>query len=199
MEAAKDHILAFDPSFAYIFDKFGELDIVQSQEMSPFEHLCRSIISQQLSVKAAAAVNLKFKVLLVNKINKITPAKLLEKTTAQLRECGLSVRKASYLQDLATKFSDGTISETKLMDWSDDEVCENLLVVKGIGPWTVDMFMIFYLNRLDVLPIGDLAFRRGAGKHLGTTSESKIIEKCLGYAPYRSLVAKYFWKLSSKE
>lgn len=112
MQAAKEHILKFDPSFAEIFNKYCDLQLEQSQEFLPLEHLCRSIISQQLSLKAAAAVYEKFKELLNNEI---TPGNVLVKTLVQFRVCGLSVRKVSCLQDLAAKFNEGVISDRKLM------------------------------------------------------------------------------------
>ena len=120
-----------------------------------FLSLARSIIGQQISTKAAASINTRF-VKLFGK-TKPSPKKLLTFTDAQMREAGLSRAKVVYLRDLAKKFLDKTIDPSLFKDMSDTEIKDHLVQVKGIGPWTADMFLIFALNRPNVLPVGDLA------------------------------------------
>lgn len=127
-----------------------------------FLSLCRSIISQQISTSAGESINKKF--LALFKKRKPTPKLFLELNIAQIRSAGISPQKAIYLKDLAEKFLDKTIDEKILHKISDKEVKEHLVQVKGIGPWTADMFLIFALNRPDILPVGDLGTKKGFQK-----------------------------------
>ena len=130
---------------------------------NPFLSLASSIIYQQISTGAGNAIYKKFLKLFKGKP---TPEKFLKLSEQKIREAGISPQKLSYLSDLATKFADKTFqrSNEHWNEMSDEEVKEYLLKVKGIGPWTVDMFLIFALNRPDVLPVGDLGIKKGFQK-----------------------------------
>ncbi len=126
---------------------------------NPFLSLASSIISQQISLSAARSIYTRFKNLFGKK--KPTPEAVLKLTDKQLREVGLSRSKVMYMRDLATKFIDKTINPKLFDKMTDQEIKDHLVQVKGIGPWTADMFLIFALNCKDILPVGDLAIQKG--------------------------------------
>jgi DNA-3-methyladenine glycosylase II len=132
---------------------------------NPFGSLVSSIIYQQLSGKAAGTIERRFLELFPKKKNGYpTPEDILKLTDEQFRSVGVSSQKMGYLRDLAQKFIDGTIEPKKLPKMSDLEIKEHLIRVKGIGSWTADMFLIFALNRPNILPVGDLAIVKGFQK-----------------------------------
>src|SRR5262247_2126663 len=120
--------------------------------------LCRSIIYQQLSGKAASTIMMRF--LGLYDPDPLTPEALLRTTDDTLRDIGLSRLKITYLKDLATQIQDGALQLAMLPMHSDAEVMHQLMGVKGIGRWTAEMFLIFALGRLDVFPVDDLGIRR---------------------------------------
>ena len=123
---------------------------------------------------------------------------VLNKKDEELRRLGLSYAKVSFVRDLATKFHDRTLTTKKLLAWSDEEIRKGLLTVKGIGPWSVDMFLIFALNRLDVLPVGDLGIQKGMQQFfkLEKKPTPKLMEELAGpWRPYRSIASWYMWRL----
>src|SRR3989344_8601206 len=127
---------------------------------SAFQSLCRSIIYQQVSGAAAATILARF-VALFPKGEFPAPRAVRKMPVGKMRAAGLSAQKASYIKDLALKFSDGTIKHHSLNQMTNEEIVEHLTQVKGIGVWTVHMFLIFTLKRRDVLPTGDLGIRKG--------------------------------------
>lgn len=129
---------------------------------NPFLSLASSIIYQQISTKAGDSIYKRFIGLFGRK--KPSPKLLLSLRDQELRTAGLSVQKMGYIRDLAEKFLDGTIDLKQIPSMSDIEVKEHLVTVKGIGPWTADMFLIFALNRPNILPLGDLGIRKGFQK-----------------------------------
>lgn len=129
---------------------------------NPLHSLAGSIIYQQISTKAGDSIYKKFLKLFGRK--KLTPTLLLTLSESDLRKAGLSSQKAKYLKDLAQKFVDGTINPKLFHTMTDEEVKSHLIQVKGIGPWTADMFLIFALNRPNVLPVGDLGIMKGFQK-----------------------------------
>jgi DNA-3-methyladenine glycosylase II len=145
-----------------VFDKKKIRPILEPTK-HPFFALVRAIIYQQLSGKAAAAILKKFMVLFPRK-KYPTPVGVHALSDQQLRSAGLSGQKISYVRDLSEKFIDGTVNPKKFPRMSDEDIKEHLVRVKGIGPWTADMFLIFALNRPNILPVGDLAIRKGFQK-----------------------------------
>ena len=127
-----------------------------------FLSLSSSIIYQQISTKAGNSIYNKF--LSLFKKKKPTPKVFLRISSTRLKSVGISPQKALYLKDLAEKFLDTTINSKNFHTMTDEEVKEHLMQVKGIGPWTADMFLIFALNRKDILPVGDLGTRKGFQK-----------------------------------
>lgn len=128
----------------------------------------------------------------------MTPAVIAALTDEQLREVGISGRKATYLHDLAKHFLSGELSDEKLVMMNEDELVKVLTAVKGIGVWSAHMFMIFYLHKPDVLPVGDLAIRKGFQtlyrlKALPSVTEMEQLAS--SWRPYRSLASWYLWRV----
>ena len=162
-----------------------------------FKALTESIIYQQLSGKAASVIYGRF-LDLFPKRRFPKPELLLTIPATQLRSVGLSNQKASYLLDLAAKFMDGTIQPKRFPLMSNEEISEHLIQVKGIGQWTADMFLMFALNRPDVLPVGDLGIRNGFKKLYGLRKEpspERMTALAEGWRPYRTAAAWYLWRV----
>jgi len=186
-----------DPKFKEVIERFPKPDI--GREGGAFEALCRAIVYQQLSGKAAGTIHDRFLRLFPKNVP--TPKLLLRKTREQLRACGLSNQKTDYLYDLARKFSDGFITPEKFPAMSDEEIREHLVAVKGIGVWTADMFLIFTLGRCDVLPTLDLGIKKGFMRHfnLRAMPDHKKMEKLAeGWHPYCSIASWYLWRLADE-
>lgn len=162
---------------------------------SHFGALVRAITYQQLAGAAAAAIHGR---LLAALNGDVTPQALLALSDEAMRAVGLSANKTSSLRDLAVKVSDGTVelSPRDLPRQSDEEITARLSAVRGIGPWTAHMFLMFQLRRLDVWPIGDFGVRRGYGLAWKVPMPSARELQPLGdpYRPYRSIVAWYCWR-----
>ena len=162
---------------------------------SHFAALVQAIVYQQLAGRAAAAIHGR---LIVALAGEVEPAALLGLSDESLRAVGLSANKVASLRDLATKVLDGTValSGRKLSRQSDEEITARLSSVRGIGPWTAQMFLMFQLRRLDVWPTGDLGVRRGYGLAWGVPMPTARQLQPLGdaYRPYRSVLAWYCWR-----
>jgi DNA-3-methyladenine glycosylase II len=171
-----------------------EAKTVTINEVEVFDSLVRSIIFQQLSGKVASAILTRFKGLFTEK--KPTPRKVLNLKDEKFKSAGVSPQKAGYLRDLASKCLDGTVDATNFHNMTDEEIREHLVAVKGIGVWTADMFLMFTLQRPDVLPVGDLGIQKGVQKilklkNLPTPKElEKIGER---WKPYRTVASYYLW------
>jgi DNA-3-methyladenine glycosylase II len=163
--------------------------------VSHFEALVESVISQQLAVKAAETIFLRVKKAAGGRI---LPVRIAAISESQMREAGVSGAKFKAIQGLATASLNREISFNKLQDIeSDEEIFNQLTNLWGIGPWTVDMFMMFQLGRLDIWPTGDLGVRRGWEKIYSLKEEiaPKALEvKGERFRPYRSVVAWYCWR-----
>lgn len=189
-------LLAKDKHIGPLIKKYGPP--ILKRDISYFQALVRSIIYQQVTGTAAAAIMARF-VALFPKTAFPTPKQTNKKTIEQLRSAGLSGQKATYIKDLAEKFSDGTIREKDLDTMSTEEIMTHLIQVKGIGVWTVHMFMIFTLGRLNVLPVGDLGVRKGMQvvyklQELPTPAKMEALAK--PWRAHASLVAWYLWRVS---
>ncbi len=164
-----------------------------------FAALCRSIIYQQLSGKAAGTIHERFLLLFPKK--KPTPMLLLKHEREVLRNAGLSNQKTDYLYDLSRKFAEGFITPEKFPEMSDEEIREHLVAVKGIGVWTADMFLIFTLGRPDVLPTLDLGIKKGFQKlfKLKELPDAEKMEKLArNWHPYCTVASCYLWRLADE-
>lgn len=129
-----------------------------------FVVLAHAIVSQQISIKAAATIYKRFAALFNS--SRPQPKKTLALTDDQMRQAGLSRQKITYLNDLARHFDEGLIKTRRFSTIENEEIIEQLVQVKGVGRWTAEMFLIFSLNRLDVLPVDDLGLKAGVQKNL---------------------------------
>lgn len=166
-----------------------------SKSKSCFNSLVKSIVSQQLSVKAAASIYARFEDLLKRKMTK---PRILDTDHAALRSVGLSNSKAHYIQNVARFFTDQKLTDRKLTSMSDEEIIQLLTQIKGVGVWTVQMMLIFQLERPDVFPIGDLEVRKQMIKYYQVTEDGKALLLKLeniakAWSPYRSLASIYMW------
>jgi DNA-3-methyladenine glycosylase II len=160
-----------------------------------FAILARSIISQQISTKAALAIGAR--VLKVLGRRGLRPKSLLEADAQALRQAGLSANKLLSLRDLATKCASGEVPLRKLSDLDDEAVIESLIPVRGIGRWTAEMFLIFSLGRLDVLPVGDYGLRAGVAKQYALADlpdKAALTELAAPWQPYRSVGTWFIWR-----
>ena len=187
-------LAARDPVVARLIAEVGPPDLRPPQD-THFAALVRAITYQQLAGAAAAAIHGR---LLAALGGNVQPEVLIALSEESLRSAGLSANKAASLRDLAAKVLDATValSADDLARESDEEIVARLSTVRGIGPWTAQMFLLFQLRRLDVWPTGDLGVRRGYGLAWGVPMPTPRELEPLGdpYRPYRSLVAWYCWR-----
>ena len=198
MKKALDFIKK-DKKFASLIKKFGK-PITVGSRTDPFQALVRAIIYQQISGKAAASIMKKFEGLF-SSTKFPTPQQVKNMSQAKLQSAGVSSQKAKYLIDLAEKFYDGTVDPRKFSKMTNEEISEHLIQVKGIGQWTADMFLIFTLGRLDVLPVGDLGIQKGFKYHfnLRTLPDTKKMEKLAKpWRQYASVVSWYLWRVADE-
>jgi DNA-3-methyladenine glycosylase II len=160
-----------------------------------YEALARAIVGQQLSTKAAASIwN---KLLAIFDGTMPTPEQILRRRTETLRKAGLSNAKVEFLRDLAARIKDGRLELGRLKDLSDEDVCAELVEVKGIGRWTAEMFLIFHLGRLDVVSAGDLGIRRAIQVAYGMEElpgPEEIDQIAEAWRPHRTLAGLYLWR-----
>lgn len=158
-----------------------------------FTDLVESVINQQLSVSAAASIYTRFKKLFKTKI---TPKNTLKLTITQFKSVGLSGSKASYIHNVATAIISGELDLEKLKTSTDEEVIEQLTLIKGIGPWSANMVLMFSLNRPDVFPVGDLGIRTAVSRlyNLDRNDHQAMIKIAKKWSPHRTLASRYLWK-----
>lgn len=186
-------IITLEPRFAPVIERSGLCPIGTSRRSeSNFRSLATSIISQQLSTKAAMTITRRVEEI----TGGITPARLGNTSTARLRSAGLSGTKARAIRELAQADREVRFSRLHLIE-DDEEIYAKLLPLFGVGRWTVEMFLIFQLGRLDIWPTGDLGVRRGWERihRLRNEIEPKTLEKKGDrFRPYRSHLAWYCWR-----
>jgi DNA-3-methyladenine glycosylase II len=192
MKEAIHHLKLSDPVLGEIIERVGEYRI---EFRDPdFETLVKSITFQQLSGKVASVI---FSRLAAAVGGKVTPESVLKLRPSRMRALGFSTQKTAYIRDLARHARSGTISFHDLLDLTDDEVIDRLTQVKGIGVWTVHMFLIFALRRPDVLPVGDLGIRAAIRKAYGLSELPKppeIEALAAKWRPYCTVASWYLWR-----
>lgn len=195
LEAAVRHLRDVDPRLTPVIDRHGVPPLTPTRD--PFEALARAIVYQQLSGAAASTIY-KRMLALFPRARLPRPATLAAAPIERLRSAGLSGAKAAALVDLASHFADGRVRSARLLRDPDDAVRDALLPVRGIGPWSVDMFLMFGLVRPDVLPVGDLGIRKGMQRHfrLRKLPDAPRMEKLAApWRPYRTVASWYMWRL----
>jgi DNA-3-methyladenine glycosylase II len=192
MQEAIHHLRRSDPVLAGIIDRVGDYRI-EFREPG-FETLVKSIVYQQLSGRVA---NVIFGRLTAAAGGKITPAHILKLRPVRMRRVGLSGQKTEYIRDLARHTRDGRIKFEELQELPDEDVMARLTAVKGIGVWTVHMFLIFALRRYDVLPTGDLGIRNAIRQAYGLEAlpaPAEIEAMAERWRPFCTVASWYLWR-----
>jgi len=192
MRKAITHLKKSDPILAAIIERVGPYRMGYG---SPeFHSVAEAIVYQQLHGKAAATIFKRFTALAGEPL---TPEGILKLTDEQLRATGLSKQKSAYLKDLAMKTASGMLDFPSLLELPDDEVIKHLTQVKGIGVWTAQMFLIFTLKRMDVLPTADYGVQAAIKKHYRKRKlpKPKDMERIArAWTRYRSVACWYLWR-----
>jgi DNA-3-methyladenine glycosylase II len=197
-------LAASDPVMAALVERHGELSVEGRRRRRPavdaYGMLLRSVIGQQLSVKAAATIYDRVLALFGGRTP--PPEKLLEVEPQELRDVGLSWRKVEYVRDLAEHVLSGELELDRLDRLSDEQVIAEITAVRGFGLWSAQMFLIFFLERPDVLPTGDLGIRKAAQAAYGLDqppSPAELERIAAPWRPHRSLASVYLWESLSNE
>jgi len=190
--AGPKHIAAVDPQMARAIKAVGACALPQRR--GRYAALVRAIIGQQVSAKSAQSTYNKLRAAAGGHV---TPERVGALTTDELRACGLSRQKLGYIVDLTAKVRDGHVRLDRLPGMDDDDIVESLTQVKGIGEWTAHMFLIFVLNRPDVLAVGDLAIQNGFMRVYGLRERPSAEEMhalAAPWRPYRTIGCWYLWR-----
>lgn len=194
-ETEINYLKSKDKKLSVAIDRIGKI----KREVTPdlFTALVSSIVSQQISNKAAATVWGR----LCSLVREITPKSIVEADINDIQKCGMSVRKASYIKNIGEKVYCGELNIDEFHNLSDDEIIKKLSALHGIGIWTAEMLMIFSMQRPNVVSWGDLAIRRGIcnlyhHKELNKTQFERYKKR---YSPYGSVASLYLWALSVEE
>ena len=190
-EQAKVELMKRDRIMKKLIPRFGDLQLVRRGD--PFMTLARSIVGQQISVKAAQAVWER----VMAACPKMTPAQVKRQGPVKLAACGLSKRKAEYLLDLSAHFTDGSIHEKDWSSMEDEEVIAELIQIRGIGRWTAEMFLIFNLLRPNIFPLDDLGLMKGISVNYFSgepVSRSDAREVAANWEPWRTVATWYLWR-----
>ena len=195
LQTAAEYLAKTDATLAPVIARAGTPSIVPNKQY--YQALVESIISQQLSVKAAATIQKRFLDLFPG-TDFPTPGMILEKDIEELRSVGLSRQKGTYIQDLAVKVLEETVRFNHLDALSNEAVIAELTKIKGVGVWTVHMFLMFCMGRLDVLPTGDLGIKNGMYalydlKEKPTPEEMEALAKKHKWHPYETVASWYIW------
>ena len=193
-DLAKKVLSENDEKIAQIIEEYQDLELISRGDL--FFTLIRSIVGQQISVKAAATVWTR----LSEKVGDITPENILSKEFEELRSCGLSQRKVEYVRGIASSWD-----EFKHYEWdqmNDEDIINKLIQLRGVGKWTAEMILIFTLLRPDIFPIGDIGMIRGiekfynSGEKMTTEEIYKLSDK---WKPWRTVACCYMWRTVDPE
>jgi DNA-3-methyladenine glycosylase II len=196
---ARRHLMKADPKLSLIIRRVGPCDLHSVAPKDPFDALCMSIASQQLSTKAAATIYGRFADLFPNR--KPAPERVMTLTDDEIRACGFSRPKVTFIKDLASHVLDGRLDLKGLKKHADDDVMQQLVAVKGIGRWTAEIFLMFRLGRPDILPADDLGLMNAvqrAYKLRARPDAKKLRRMGEAWRPYRSVASWYLWQSLTK-
>ncbi len=190
-EKAKKVLISKDKKLGKIISNYPK-DFLFSKS-DPFYTLARSIVGQQISVKAAQAVWDR----LENKVKRIEPNYISKMHFMSLKSCGLSKQKIKYLKSLSSAFIQNKINPDRWKKYSDEDIINELVLIKGIGRWTAEMYLIFNLCRPDIFPADDLGVIKGICNCYNLKypiSKENAIKMSIKWKPYRSVATWYFWR-----
>ena len=194
IEAGLD-LLKRDKKMRVLINEFGRPDYNLRQDY--FQSLLRSIVFQQLSGKAARTIFQRF-VNLIPKTSNLCPNEVLKLDKDEMRKAGLSFQKINYVKNLADYFENNAFQKKDVERMTDQEISKELIQIKGIGQWTVDMFLMFTLNRADILPCTDLGIQKGIMKILNMKNlpSKREMENCSRkWRPHRTIACWYLWRM----
>lgn len=200
LRLAERQLADADPIMGGVIARYGACGLA-ARRREPFQVLCASIISQQISSKAADSIQARV-VAAFGERGRIRPERLAESDIDALRACGLSQSKAKWLQHLGTASASGVLDFARLRAMDDEAAIEVLDALPGIGRWTAQMFLMFALHRLDIFAMDDIGLRRGIntlygnGRKLSDTRTLKITRQ---WAPYRSVGSWYLWRVADPD
>ncbi|MEK6806614.1 MAG: DNA-3-methyladenine glycosylase 2 family protein [Pseudomonadota bacterium] len=195
IQAAETFLSKTDPVMKRLIKAHGPCTLGQKKR-DPFHVLCGSIISQQLSTKAADTIAKRVEARVGAK-SRFRPTHFHAVTQPELRACGLSNAKASWLKELARRVDAGEFSFAKLLRLDDEAAIEMLDALPGIGRWTAEMYLMFALGRADLFAMDDVGLRRGVNQCYGKgkkLSDTKTLAISKTWAPYRSVASWYLWR-----
>jgi DNA-3-methyladenine glycosylase II len=199
---ARAALSAADPTMAALIERIGKIDLAkrlkrrsEERPADAYGALLRAIVGQQLSTKAARTIYLR----VIDIFGGTTPSpeQLLEASEADLRGAGLSGRKVEYIRDLAAHVISGELELERLDELGDEEAIAEIVAVRGLGQWTAEMFLMFHLERPDVLSGGDLGIRKAIQVEYGLEempTPQQVLEVGEPWRPYRSLASLYLWE-----
>jgi DNA-3-methyladenine glycosylase II len=200
--AARKALAASDPVMADLIERIGKLDVKtrlkrrsEERPADAYGALLRAIVGQQLSTKAARTIY--GRVIEIFGGRTPSPEELLDVSEKDLRGAGLSGRKVEYVRDLASHVIDGELEVDRLDRLPDEEVIEEIVAVRGLGQWTAEMFLLFHLERPDVLSGGDLGIRKAVQVEYGLDEmppPTQVLEIGEPWRPHRSLASLYLWE-----
>lgn len=200
--SAREHLAASDATMAALIERVGEIDLEtrlrrrsEERPADAYGALLRAIVGQQLSTKAARTIY--GRILELFDGSTPPPERLLETEEADLRAAGLSGRKVEYVRDLAGHVLSGELELDRLGELSDEEVVEEIVAVRGLGVWTAEMFLLFHLERPDVLSGGDLGIRKAVQVEYELDempAPARVLEIGEPWRPHRSLASLYLWE-----
>ena len=194
---ARRVLMRRDPRLAELMKRVGRCCLPDGRTHDPFAGLVRVIMSQQLSTKAADTIFGRVEALAGGRAS-LTPARIKALDAISLRTAGVSRPKIGYLYDLADHVADGRLDFPSLDGHADEEVISRITAVKGLGRWSAEMFLMFRLNRPDVLPVDDLGIVKGMQKLFGMKRRPKprtMIRLAEPWRPYRSIACWYLWRI----
>jgi DNA-3-methyladenine glycosylase II len=199
---ARTALAKSDPRMAALIERVGKIDLAtrlrrrsEERPADAYGALLRAIVGQQLSTKAARTIYLR--VLDIFGGTTPSPEQLLEASVADLRGAGLSGRKVEYIQDLARHVLSGELELDRLTQLSDEKAIEEIVAVRGLGQWTAEMFLLFHLERPDILSGGDLGIRKAVQIEYGLDEmppPAQVLEIGEAWRPHRSLASLYLWE-----
>ena len=193
-QVATQDLSRADPVMAALVEKYAGLSLVSRGD--PFSTLARSIVGQQISVKAADAVWGRF-VAAVGAVGAVEPGSVIRLGEQGLTGCGLSQRKIEYVCDLARHFSTGQLNAAEWGSLDDETLIQELCAVRGIGLWTAEMFLIFNQMRPDIFPVDDLGVQRAVREHYFAgekQSPRQLAEFARRWQPWRTVATWYLWR-----
>jgi DNA-3-methyladenine glycosylase II len=180
-----------DPILADLIAAYPNTSL--ATHLNPFHTLMRAIVGQQISTQAADAVWQR----LTAQLPAISPDAYLAIDPETLRQCGLSRQKVAYITNIALAFQDGSLTPQLWVEMADEAIAKQLMAIKGIGQWTAEMFLIFHLQRSNILPLTDLGLINAIKLHYGkgvAIAKPQMLELAMPWQPYRTVATWYLWR-----